>query len=143
MRVPTRITTGPYARSDSRPASIPKPALTATDLAGRSNDFSSEARELAGQLGEIDAFALLDSPQLLEIASRFSIFALEQGEALVEQGAKGDSVFVLLEGRLSVTIGENGSAGQTRPQLEPGSIIGEVAMVAGGRRSATVRAAAR
>jgi len=49
-------------------------------------------------------------------------------------------MFVLLEGRLSVTIGENGSAGQTLAQLEPGSIIGEVAMVAGGRRSATVRA---
>ena len=109
-------------------------------MAERPDDPSSEARELAGQLGELDAFAHLDSLQLLEIASRFSIFALQQGETLVEQGEKGDSMFVLLEGRLSVTIGENGSAGQALAELEPGSIIGEVAMVAGGRRSATVRA---
>ena len=57
-------------------------------MAERPDDPSSEARELAGQLGEIDAFAHLDSLQLLEIASN----------------VEGDDLFILDDQNFSGAI---------------------------------------
>jgi predicted acylesterase/phospholipase RssA/CRP-like cAMP-binding protein len=101
---------------------------------------SVDVEELVRLLGDSEAFSEIDVDALREIAAKCSIFSLPSGQTLVEQGDEGDSMFVVLEGRLSVTIGgQDGNTGRLA-ELEAGSIVGEVAAVAGGRRSATVRA---
>jgi hypothetical protein len=60
---------------------------------------------------------------------------LNQGDALVEQGQSGDELFLLLDGVLSVEVDGNGLA-----EVGPGAILGERALLEGGKRTATLRA---
>ncbi|CAN5696141.1 hypothetical protein BH18ACT15_BH18ACT15_08750 [soil metagenome] len=61
--------------------------------------------------------------------------SLPEGETLVEQGDEGNELFLLFDGVLAVEID-----GEVVTELGPGAILGEMALVDGGRRSATLRA---
>jgi hypothetical protein len=61
---------------------------------------------------------------------------LEAGEALVQQGEEGQELFLLLDGVLDVEID-----GEVVAQVGPGAILGERALLEGGTRTATLRAA--
>ena len=60
---------------------------------------------------------------------------LKEGETLVEQGAPGDELYLLFDGILEVRVDD-----QPVGQVGPGSIVGERALLEGGRRTATLRA---
>ena len=60
---------------------------------------------------------------------------LRPGEKLVEQEAPGDKLFLLFDGVLAVE-----AYGQTVTEIGPGAILGEMAALHGGRRTATLRA---
>jgi hypothetical protein len=61
---------------------------------------------------------------------------LEPGETLVRQGEEGTEMFLLLGGTLEVEID-----GEVVAELGVGALVGELAVVEGGRRTATLRAA--
>jgi Cyclic nucleotide-binding domain len=63
---------------------------------------------------------------------------LEPGETLVEQGAPGDELYLVLDGVLLVEIDGEGVA-----EIGPGAIVGEKALLEGGTRTATLRAQTR
>jgi hypothetical protein len=60
---------------------------------------------------------------------------LAAGQVLVEQGDAGHEVFLLFDGVLAVEID-----GKAVTELGPGAIVGEMALLEGGRRTATLRA---
>ena len=60
---------------------------------------------------------------------------LAEGRNLVEQGDSGDELFLLLDGVLSVDVD-----GEALAEVGPGAILGERALLEGGRRTATLRA---
>ncbi len=60
---------------------------------------------------------------------------LKAGEALVQQGEAGDELFLLLDGVLSVEVDAKALA-----EVGPGAILGERALLEGGKRTATLRA---
>jgi hypothetical protein len=60
---------------------------------------------------------------------------LEPGEVLVEQGAPGAWMFLLLDGILGVTVD-----GEPVAELGPGAVVGERAALEDGRRTATLTA---
>jgi hypothetical protein len=60
---------------------------------------------------------------------------LEPDETLVEQGAPGDELYLVLDGVLVVDID-----GEEIAEIGPGAIVGEKALVEGGTRTATLRA---
>jgi hypothetical protein len=60
---------------------------------------------------------------------------LVAGETLVEQGEQGDELFLLFDGVLAVEID-----GEPVTEVGPGAILGEMAMLHGGTRTATLRA---
>lgn len=68
---------------------------------------------------------------------------LAGGEWLFRQGDDGDSLFLLARGRLQVWIDE-GSDGTGKPvlvaEVGPGETIGEISLLTGGPRSASLRA---
>jgi CRP-like cAMP-binding protein len=59
----------------------------------------------------------------------------QQGTVLVREGEPGDSFIVIVDGRASVT--QNGA---TLRDLGPGDFLGEIALIDGGVRTATVTA---
>jgi Cyclic nucleotide-binding domain len=60
---------------------------------------------------------------------------LEVGRTLVEQGERGDDLFLLFDGVLRVEID-----GKPVTEVGPGAILGEMALLHQGRRTATLRA---
>ena len=62
-----------------------------------------------------------------------------RGEKIIEQGAEGASMFVLLHGAASVSISQNGSMIRVGA-LRMGDCFGEMSLLTGERRTATVRA---
>jgi Cyclic nucleotide-binding domain len=63
---------------------------------------------------------------------------LDPGETLVEQGAPGDELYLVLDGVLVVEID-----GDEVAEIGPGAIVGEKALLEGGTRTATLRARTR
>jgi hypothetical protein len=66
---------------------------------------------------------------------RPTIRSLAAGETLIRQGDPGDALFLLLDGVLSVEVD-----GRQLPELGPGAILGERAVLEGGLRTATLTA---
>jgi Cyclic nucleotide-binding domain len=60
---------------------------------------------------------------------------LEPGERLVEQGEPGDELFLVLDGMVVVTVD-----GEQVAEFGPGAIMGERAILEGGRRTSTITA---
>lgn len=86
--------------------------------------------QLARELG-VDALG--------SIAGEVRYVTLDAGAVLVTQGDVADELYLLLEGRLEVSVTFEGED-QPLTRLEPGSTVGEIALLAGDQRSATVRA---
>jgi hypothetical protein len=63
---------------------------------------------------------------------------LELDETLVEQGAPGEELYLVLDGVLAVEID-----GEEVAEIGPGAIVGEKALLEGGRRTATLSARTR
>ena len=60
---------------------------------------------------------------------------LEPGDILVEQVAPGDDLYLLVDGVLSVVVD-----GDEVGEIGPGAIVGELASLEGGKRTATLMA---
>jgi hypothetical protein len=63
---------------------------------------------------------------------------LKEGQVLVAQDQLGEELYLLLDGVLSVEVD-----GESLGDLGPGAIVGERALIEGGRRTATLRAATK
>lgn len=89
------------------------------------------------RLGSVDLFATqpVEARQRLATAARHHLFAA--GEAMVRQDAAGDSMFVLLGGSARVSLEPSG---QEVAVIPAGGFFGEMSMLTGDRRTATVRA---
>ena len=72
---------------------------------------------------------------MTEIARLAEVRLVEQGEAIMTEGAIGDAFFLLQSGELRVTAG-----GKFLTTLRPGACIGEMAVLEPGPRAATVMA---
>ncbi len=68
------------------------------------------------------------------------LFELSAGQVLFEQGDDGDSVFVLVAGILGVRVRHGDGSETDIDRLAPGAIVGEMAVLSGQKRSATVYA---
>jgi hypothetical protein len=75
------------------------------------------------------------SSRLMRGGAKPRIDTVRQGDALVVEGEEGRQLYVLLDGVLSVEVG-----GTAVAQLGPGAVLGERAVLEGGRRTATLRA---
>lgn len=81
----------------------------------------------------VPLFKPLDDDQLSELATWFHAQNEGEGVRLVGEGAHGYTFFILMEGTAAVT-----SEGESLATLGPGDFFGEIAILGGGRRTATV-----
>src|SRR5215831_15967776 len=79
-------------------------------------------------------FRDLDSAALRELALETVTVRLGGGETLMREGDAGDAMFVVVSGRLSVVVNEHSIA-----EVGRGETVGEMALLTGAPRSATVR----
>jgi CRP/FNR family transcriptional regulator, cyclic AMP receptor protein len=90
----------------------------------------------AAQLGAIPLFAGLTLDQRAAVAGSCEALEVEAGSTLVQEGDFGYGAFAITSGTADVII--DGAVVRT---LGPGDMFGEIAVLSGGRRTATVIAA--
>jgi CRP-like cAMP-binding protein len=83
--------------------------------------------------------AVLDQSELDLLAGSLRIATFPRGAVLMRQGDGGSSMFVIADGKASVSV--RGRGGESAvATLGPGDIVGEMSLMTGARRSATVTA---
>jgi small-conductance mechanosensitive channel len=84
-------------------------------------------------------FDCLDDAQLDDVLHRAHINHYGRGERVIEEGATGDSMFIVLRGSVHVSVLRNGA--QIRlGGMRSGDCFGEMSLLTGEPRSATIRA---
>jgi len=104
------------------------------------------AEELMQQvLGKVDVFKGLDSTDLLDIARICSARTYKKGDIIFEEDSEGDELFVIHRGSVEVIIWTRTPEGETRQAvintIWEGRAFGEMVLIGGGTRSATIRCA--
>lgn len=84
-------------------------------------------------------FGNLDPLALRELDKNFSWQHLKSGEMLYHQGEPGDSMAIVISGRLQVVV-EGAGKSHMVAELQRGMIIGEISLLTGVARTATVYA---
>ena len=81
---------------------------------------------IAGKLRNLEVFRGLKPLQITEIVRHAERIVFRDGQTIVEAGRPGDAAFVLVSGNAEVV----GAEPATAPcAIEPGSLIGEMAML--------------
>jgi small-conductance mechanosensitive channel/CRP-like cAMP-binding protein len=105
------------------------------------NERAVEVSRIAGLLGGVEFLEALTSEQLDRLASQARIVPYPVGGAVVRQGDEGDSLFLVAEGRVEVSVHPPGGGPERRlATLGPGDYFGEMSLLTGAPRSATIRA---
>lgn len=87
-------------------------------------------------LADVPLLAVLSQDELTELARHSAVNVFSAGEQVMRAGEDGDSMVVVLEGRLDVLVEDRLVA-----TLWPGECAGEMSLLTGSPRSATVTAA--
>jgi small-conductance mechanosensitive channel/CRP-like cAMP-binding protein len=117
-------------RMDDAP--VPAPGTAQTDA----ERIAALDQALAG----VALVAPLSAPERRALAERYRTSAIGAGTDLVKQGNQGDSMFLISEGVLAVLVDDPASGRELEvTRLGPGDYFGEMSLLTGALRSATVR----
>jgi CRP/FNR family cyclic AMP-dependent transcriptional regulator len=90
-------------------------------------------------LGRTSLFAdVLSNRQLDDLAARSKIYDVGKDRILMAEGDFGVSMFVIVDGKVDVTVAGTRHANREVAMLGPGDIFGEMSLMTGARRAATV-----
>jgi small-conductance mechanosensitive channel/CRP-like cAMP-binding protein len=108
----------------------------------RAGDLIVPSRRAAieSAIASVDLFTLLSDEARSRVADGARERRFAAGEMIVREGDRGSSMFVVESGRLGVSA--HGTVGQSQrlAVLEPGAAFGEISLLTGDPRTATVRA---
>lgn len=93
------------------------------------------ARDIVGQLSRVPLFSDCSKKDLQTIARVVKDIDHEAATVIAREGEPGIGLFVLVDGTAEVSIG-----GRKLASLGPGEFFGEIALLDGGPRTATVTA---
>jgi CRP-like cAMP-binding protein len=122
------------------PVETPPESLAALGIATVDEDaeieiltVSSDQPPSTDRLPEIPLFSDLSREAFVDLASRCALVRPEPGETIVHEGSIGTSFFVVSSGAVRVCKGET-----TVARLKEGSFFGEMALLSGAPRAASV-----
>ncbi len=122
------------------PLSMPAHALFVTeDSADRKQqkvvqDFSRRMTALA----KVPLFAGLTEQDREQLAQSMRYAPFTSGEIVTRQGARANWLYLILDGRVSVRVSSDGGLEKEVSQLTSGSFFGEMSLLTGEPRAATV-----
>jgi CRP-like cAMP-binding protein len=91
-------------------------------------------------LGNLALFESLTPGQIDELAAQLGDHVLDPGETLFEEGSVGQSLYIVCSGIFEVSRREHGGARFVVGRIGPGEYLGEISMMSGDPRPATVTA---
>ncbi len=111
-------------------AEAPEPTLDTTEFNARLPAFQRSP-----------LFATFTSDELLAVIRGLSLLTYESGEIIVSESQPGSSLFVLASGSVRVYVRGKTWANQQVRMLEEGEFFGEISLISGQPRTATIVAA--
>ena len=116
---------------------IPYPIQVEYSREEKNSRSAERLQALADRLGAIDLFSGLDDIERARLAEACPEHLYGEHERIVRQGDAGRSMFIVLDGRVRVTIEPSGQEVAVTPA---GGFFGEMSMLTGDPRTATVTA---
>jgi CRP-like cAMP-binding protein len=92
-------------------------------------------RETADALSHVPFFSALSKRELRRVAEEADVVSFAAGQVIVDEGMPGETMYVVLEGEAKVQQGV-----RRLGSVRPGDFFGEIAVLDGSPRSATVTA---
>jgi CRP-like cAMP-binding protein len=118
---------------------IPYPTRNVHLLTSATATSDSDLPERVSALKRIDLFAGLQASDLELLAQGVRKVRFAAGEPIIRQGESGDSLFLIVQGDVLVSLGQGG-INQSVTTLKAGDFFGEMSLVTGEPRSATCTA---
>jgi small-conductance mechanosensitive channel/CRP-like cAMP-binding protein len=118
---------------------IPFPIRTLHVERKAATAMQEEYQEARAVLRSEALFECLSDEQLDSLVQQSRVSHFGRGERVIREGAEGDSMFVLLRGAAEVSISKNGTSIAVATLRAP-DCFGEMSLLTGERRTATVRA---
>ena len=97
------------------------------------------ASALADALAQSELLRGATKIEFEHIQDQIHAVHLEAGDELIAKGDDAEHLFVVVDGQLEVVL-DTGNGTQQLSLLRPGAVVGEIGLLAGDTRSATVRA---
>ena len=98
--------------------------------------------DVAALLQHVPLFTAFDATEIAALAGRMQARLFTPDEAIVKQGDGGTSMYIVAEGLVYVYVEREASADAIQVnQLIPGEFFGEISLLTGEPRTATVKAA--
>lgn len=121
------------------PLSIPAHAIFVTEESKKRKELKSmsERQRRIDALHEVDLFAPLDDGEIEKLADSLHPAPFTRGEIITRQGAEAHWLYLVVEGEVSVRVAKDGAETEIA-RMSDGSFFGEMSLITGEPRSATV-----
>ena len=93
--------------------------------------------ELLALVRATPAFAHLPESVLASLSRRMTRLQLEAGEVLLEKGAPGEAMYLVIGGELRADAGPEAAAPAAPAAIGPGELLGEMQILIGSPHAAT------
>jgi len=119
-------------------AGIPLASIPTTLHLERQKPKDDHETMATAALRQVPMWRTLTHEELQILRARLKRLSYGPGETIVRQGDSGASMFVILGGSVSVTLAGDSGHVEQLATLEPGSFFGEMCLMTGGKRTASV-----
>lgn len=110
---------------------------------GKNNGEESSQKLSLGEkillLKEIEIFSGLSPSELAAIAGVTEEKAYDENKEVIKQNSAGETVFLIIDGKVSVIMEQENGNEESIDQMSSGSAFGEMALIDDSPRSATIR----
>lgn len=106
-------------------------------VAERETSQRRETERVAAELRRAELLSALNDEEIRDLAERVSVHLYATGETVVRQGEQGDMFCLLRSGQVRVDV-DDGRGVLTVNRLGPGDVFGELALLTGAPRGATI-----
>lgn len=130
-----QVRTAIYYAFSRRGIEIPFPIQVQYDREWPEPDEAAKQRQREGLVAGVDLFASLDDEQRRAIAAATATRVFGDGEVVVRQGEPGHSMYIICSGNATVVLEPEKQVVAT---IEKGGYFGEMSLLTGDPRSATV-----
>jgi small-conductance mechanosensitive channel/CRP-like cAMP-binding protein len=122
---------------------IPTPIQTVhlKEITAESRRIEREhaAAEVLALMGKVDFLMPLSQEERRKLVEIVGVKAYAAGECPVRQGEAGDSFYIIKKGSVDVIVEKTPGEGVVVATLGPGNVFGEMSLLTGAARTATIR----